>query len=68
MKKTTDIIAFRQPESVDDPLTEIARDGARRMLAAALRAEADAFVAQYAEETLPDGRRAGCPTRLRSGA
>ena len=57
MEKTTDIIAFRQPESVDDPLTEIARDGARRMLAAALRAEADAFVAQYAEETLPDGRQ-----------
>jgi len=53
----TDIIALRQPESVDDPLTEIARDGARRMLVAALRAEADAFVAQYAEETLPDGRQ-----------
>ena len=32
----TDIIALLQPESVDDPLTEIARDGARRMLAAAL--------------------------------
>src|SRR6056297_423756 len=30
---------------------------ARRMLAAALRAEADAFVAQHAEETLPDGRQ-----------
>ena len=57
MEKTTDIIALRQPESVDDPLTEIARDGARRMLAAALRAEADAFVAQHAEETLPDGRQ-----------
>jgi putative transposase len=57
MEKTTDIIAFRQPESVDDPLTEIARDGARRMLAAALRAEADAFVAQHAEEILPDGRQ-----------
>lgn len=57
MKKTTDIIALRQPESVDDPLTEIARDGARRMLAAALRAEADAFVAEYAEELLPDGRQ-----------
>jgi hypothetical protein len=38
-------------------LTEIARDEARRMLAAALRAEADAFVAQHAEETLPDGRQ-----------
>jgi transposase-like protein len=57
MTKDTDIIALRQPESVDDPLTEIARDGARRMLAAALRAEADAFVAQHAEEILPDGRQ-----------
>jgi len=56
MTNDTDIIALRQPESVDDPLTEIARDGARRMLAAALRAEADAFVAQHAEEVLPDGR------------
>ncbi|EDM70658.1 hypothetical protein RAZWK3B_14713 [Roseobacter sp. AzwK-3b] len=57
MEKTTDIIALRQPETVDDPLTEIARDGARRMLAAALRAEADAFVAEYAEDLLPDGRQ-----------
>ena len=51
----TDIIALRQPDSVDAPLTGIARDGARRMQAAALRAEADAFVAQHAEEVLPDG-------------
>ena len=57
MKNDTDIIALRQPESVDDPLTEIARDGARRMLAAALRAEADTFVAQHAESVLPDGRQ-----------
>ena len=57
MTKDTDIIALRQPGSVDDPLTEIARDGARRMLAAALRAEAEAFVAQHAEEVLPDGRQ-----------
>ncbi|MCA1775617.1 MAG: IS256 family transposase [Loktanella sp.] len=57
MNNDTDIIALRQPECVDDPLTEIARDGARRMLAAALRAEADAFVEQYAEEILPDGRQ-----------
>ena len=42
---------------MEDPLTEIARDGARRMLAAALRAEADAFVAQHSAETLPDGRQ-----------
>ncbi|SMD14885.1 IS256 family transposase [Primorskyibacter flagellatus] len=57
MTKDTEIITLRQPESVGDPLTEIARDGARRMLAAALCAEADAFVDQYSEEVLPDGRQ-----------
>ena len=55
MKSDSDIIALRQPESVDGPLTEIARDGARRMLAVVQRAEADAFVAQHSEEVLPDG-------------
>jgi len=53
----TDIIPLRQPHSMDDPLTEIARDGARRMLAAALRAEADAFVAELAGDRLADGRQ-----------
>ena len=48
---------LHQPGSVKDPLTEIARDGARRMLAVGLRAEADAFVAQYPDEILPDGRQ-----------
>jgi len=57
MDDDTMITPLHQPGSVEDPLTEIARDGAKRMLAAALRAEADAFVAQYAEETLPDGRQ-----------
>ena len=51
------ITPLRSAGSVEDPLTEIAREGARRMLAAALRAEADAFVARHAEETLPDGRQ-----------
>ena len=45
MKNDTTVIPFRQPESFDDPLTELAREGARRMLATALAAEADAFVA-----------------------
>ena len=57
MDDDTTITPLHQPGSVEDPLTEIARDGARRMLAAALRAEADAFVAHHAEETLPDGRQ-----------
>ena len=57
MEEDTEIVPLRQPGSVDDPLTEIAREGARRMLAAALRAEADAFVEELAEDRLPDGRQ-----------
>lgn len=57
MEDDTTITPLHQPGSIEDPLTELAREGARRMLAAALRAEADAFVAQHAEETFPDGRQ-----------
>src|SRR5258708_7875985 len=41
MLRDTTIIRFRQPDAIDDPLTELAREGARRMLAQALIAEAD---------------------------
>ena len=57
MKDDTTILPFRQSEKIDDPLTEIAREGARRMLAEALVAEADAFVAGFSEERLADGRQ-----------
>ena len=48
MKQDTTVVAFRHADLIEDPLTEIAREGARRMLAEALRAEADAFVARFA--------------------
>jgi putative transposase len=57
MKEDTSIIPLRQPGSVEDPLTEIAREGARRMLVTALEAEIEAFLDGFAEERLPDGRR-----------
>ena len=57
MKDVTTITALHQPGAILDPLTEIARDGARQMLMAALKAEAAGFVAQFAEERLPDGRQ-----------
>ena len=57
MKDDISIIRFRQPGSVEDPLTEIARDGARRMLASALEAEVETFLDQFADERLPDGRQ-----------
>jgi transposase-like protein len=56
MSRDTTVIAFRQPDIVDDPLTELAREGARRILAQVLIAEADAFVAMWKDEKLPDGR------------
>ena len=57
MKEDTTVIPFRHADSVEDPLTELAREGARRMLAEALKAEADAFVASFADERLNDGRQ-----------
>ncbi len=56
MSRDTTVIALRQPDAIDDPLTELAREGARRMLAQVLIAEADAFVAMWKGEKLPDGR------------
>jgi hypothetical protein len=40
MSRDTRVIPFRQPDAIEDALTEVARDGARR-------AEADAFVALW---------------------
>jgi putative transposase len=56
MSKDTTVIAFRQPEAIDDRLSELAREGARRMLAQVLIAEADSFVAMWKDLKLPDGR------------
>src|SRR6266536_3504891 len=56
MSRDTTVIPFRQPDAIDDPLSELAREGARRMLAQVLVAEADAFVAMWKDLKLPDGR------------
>ena len=56
MNKTTNILPFRQPSSVDDPLTEILRNGARELLARAVEVELKAFLETTAELKLPDGR------------
>jgi hypothetical protein len=47
MSTDTAVIAFRQPEAIDDPLSDLAREGARQMLAQVLIAEADSFVARW---------------------
>jgi transposase-like protein len=56
MKSDTTISAFPQPDAVDDPLTSVLREGARRLLAEAIEAEAEAFLAAMKDERLADGR------------
>src|ERR1700692_2676640 len=44
-------------EEITLALDELAREGARRMIAAALRAEADEYVARFSDELDEDGHR-----------
>jgi len=57
MNNDTTITALHQPGSILDRLSEIALDGARQMLAAAIKAEAASFVALFSDDLLPDGRQ-----------
>jgi transposase-like protein len=56
MTEPTNVVRFRQPDDVDDPLTEVLRAGARRLLAQAVELEAEAFLAARDDLRLPDGR------------
>lgn len=56
MKIPTNIVRLRQPDELDDPLTEVLRMGARRLLAQAIEMEAEAFLSAMQELRLPDGR------------
>ena len=56
MTTDTTVSAFRHPDAIEDPLTSVLRDGARRLLAEAIEAEAEVFLAAMQEERLSDGR------------
>ena len=56
MSTDTTLVPLRQPDTIDDPLTAILRSGARRLLAQAIEAEVQAFLADHADLKLPDGR------------
>ena len=43
------VVALRQKGAIDDPLTEILRTGARRLIAQAVEAEFETFLASTAE-------------------
>ena len=56
MISTTTVVSLRQPDEIDDPLTAVLRSGARRLLAQAIEAEAEAFLAAMQGARLADGR------------
>ena len=56
MNEPINVVRLRQPDDVDDPLTDVLRAGARRLLAQAVELEAEAFLAGMQELKLPDGR------------
>jgi putative transposase len=56
VNENSTVVRFPQPEVVDDPLTAVLRSGARHLLAQAIEAEAEAFLAEMADRRLADGR------------
>ena len=57
MTSSSTVVPLRQPDWLDDdPLTDILRQGARQLLAQAVEAEAEAFLAAMKGERLADGR------------
>ena len=56
MNENSNVVRLRQPDAVDDPLTEVLRAGARQLLAQAVELEVQAFLAERAALQLPDGR------------
>jgi transposase-like protein len=51
------VVVLRQTGEIDDPLTEILRAGAKRLIAQAVEAEFSAFLGLHEGKALPDGRQ-----------
>ena len=51
------VVSLRQKEVIDDPLTEILRAGAKRLIEQPVEAEFAAFLGAHADLKLPDGRQ-----------
>jgi transposase-like protein len=56
MTSNSTVVPLRQPDGTEDSLTAVLRSGARRLLAQAIEAEAEAFLAEMKGLRLPDGR------------
>ena len=56
MRSGSTVVSLCQPDAVEVPLTAALRSVARRLLAQAVEAEAEAFLATVKDMRLPDGR------------
>jgi transposase-like protein len=52
------VVAFESPAGIDDPLSDLLRTGARRLIQQAIEAELDELLGQYADQMDEQGRRA----------
>lgn len=53
----SNVVELKKPVGVEDSLTEVLRLGARKMLAQAIEAEVEVFLAEHADLSLADGDR-----------
>ena len=51
------VVSLAAPAPVCDPLTELLRSGARRLIEAAVSAEFEEYLSAFGHEKLPDGRQ-----------
>ena len=51
------VVSLAAPARVCDPLTELLRTGARRLIEAAVTAEFEEYLSGFVQEKLPDGRQ-----------
>ena len=51
------VVSPAAPTRVCDPLTELLRTGARRLVEAAVSAEFEKYLSAFVQERLPDGRQ-----------
>lgn len=56
MTSSSTVVSLCNSDTIDDPLAAVLRSGARRLLARAIEAEADAFLATMKGMQLPGGR------------
>ncbi len=53
----SNVVSIDPAESPRDALTEVLRNGSRRLLREAIEAEVESFLAEYRDEVTEDGRR-----------